>query len=56
MIDHLCVSHLFCLKVCLSADQTPEHGEKIAHEIREKLNVHENDLLTGAYMDMLKAN
>ncbi|CCD70532.1 CYTH domain-containing protein [Caenorhabditis elegans] len=43
------------LEVCLSPEETPEHGEKIAHEIRELLAVPETDLLTGAYMDMLKA-
>lgn len=43
------------LEVCLTPEETPEQGEKIAYEIRELLNIPESDLLTGAYMDMLKA-
>ncbi|CAI2336681.1 unnamed protein product [Caenorhabditis sp. 36 PRJEB53466] len=43
------------LEVCLTPEETPEHGERIAHEIRKQLAVAESDLLVGAYMDMLKA-
>ena len=38
----------------LSAEQTPEEGQKIAEELMVKLGVKESDLLTKAYMDMLE--
>lgn len=39
----------------LTPEQSPEDGEKIAEFIRDKLEVKEGDLLTGAYMDMMGA-
>lgn len=37
----------------LRDDQTLEEGEKIAHDLREKLGVGLDDLLSEAYMDMI---
>ncbi|ROT75248.1 hypothetical protein C7M84_006200 [Penaeus vannamei] len=41
------------LEVMLRDDQTLEEGEKIAHDLREKLGVGLDDLLSEAYMDMI---
>ncbi|CAB3404691.1 unnamed protein product [Caenorhabditis bovis] len=43
------------LEVCLSADEKPEDGEKIAEGIRKTLGIADSDLLTSAYMDMLNS-
>lgn len=37
----------------LKDDQSLEDGERIASDLQEKLGVKQEDLLTGAYMDML---
>ncbi|KAK7063165.1 hypothetical protein SK128_026170 [Halocaridina rubra] len=41
------------LEVMLNNDQTIKDGEKIARELQEKLGVNEDDLCSGAYMDMI---
>ncbi|MPC10258.1 Adenylate cyclase CyaB [Portunus trituberculatus] len=41
------------LEVMLNDDQSLEEGETIAKDLQEKLGVKEEDLLTGAYMDMI---
>ncbi|KAG0725507.1 Adenylate cyclase CyaB [Chionoecetes opilio] len=41
------------LEVTLRDDQSLEEGEKIAKDLQDKLEVHKEDLLTGAYMDMI---
>lgn len=41
------------LEVMLRDDQSLEDGEKIATDLQEKLGVKPEDLLTGAYMDMI---
>ena len=37
----------------LNDSQTVEEGEKIAHDLMEQLKIEKQDLLTGAYMDMI---
>jgi len=34
--------------------QTPKEGEEIAFELMEKLNIARDDLISGAYMDLLE--
>ncbi|KAK3869690.1 hypothetical protein Pcinc_025014 [Petrolisthes cinctipes] len=41
------------LEVNLQDNQTVEDGEKVAKNLMEKLGVKEEDLLKGAYMDMI---
>jgi len=41
------------LEVMLDSDQDILDGDKIAKDLMSKLGVNEDDLLTGAYMDML---
>ncbi|KAK4306440.1 hypothetical protein Pmani_021736 [Petrolisthes manimaculis] len=41
------------LEVMLQDDQTVEDGEKVAKDLMEKLGIKEEDLLKGAYMDMI---
>ncbi|XP_005110231.2 uncharacterized protein LOC101845581 [Aplysia californica] len=41
------------LEVVLRDDQTTEDGQKIAEELMEKFGISKDNLLTGAYMDML---
>ena len=46
--------HLCCvLQVQMEEGQTVEEGQKIADDLMEKLGVLPEDLLTGAYLDML---
>ncbi len=42
-----------CLQVVLEDDQTVEAGQKIADELMVKLGIGQNQLLTGAYMDLI---
>ncbi|KAI5703007.1 hypothetical protein M8J75_006659 [Diaphorina citri] len=42
------------LEVCLESEQKLEEGEKIAQQLMEKLGVHKDDLVSCAYMDLLK--
>ncbi|RCN30721.1 putative adenylyl cyclase CyaB [Ancylostoma caninum] len=41
------------LEVCLHEDESISDGQRVADEIRQKLGVLTEDLLEGAYMDML---
>ena len=43
------------LEVVLAEGQAAEEGHRVAREIMEKLEVREEDLLTGAYADLLAA-
>ncbi|EFA01517.1 uncharacterized protein LOC660170 [Tribolium castaneum] len=42
------------LEVVLKPEQTPEDGEKIALELMEDLGVEKEDLMSGAYTDLLR--
>ncbi|CAJ0607713.1 unnamed protein product [Cylicocyclus nassatus] len=44
------------LEVCLHDGESVADGERIADDIRQKLDVKNEDLLEGAYMDMLDEN
>ena len=39
----------------LEEQQSAEEGEAIAHALMARLGVEAKDLVTGAYMDLLKA-
>lgn len=41
------------LEVCLKPEQTLEQGQEIANQLMVKLEVSEQDLLSGAYLDQL---
>ena len=41
------------LEVMLKEGESAEEGNRVAEELMEKLNVGEEDLISGAYMDML---
>ncbi|XP_030763593.1 uncharacterized protein LOC115888141 [Sitophilus oryzae] len=41
------------LEVCLKPEQTCEEGEKVAYEIMKQLGVQKEDLVSGAYADLL---
>nr|CAI5839578.1 unnamed protein product [Callosobruchus analis] len=41
------------LEVCLKDDQSVEEGERIAEDLMEKLQVHKDNLISGAYVDLL---
>ncbi|KPJ16329.1 hypothetical protein RR48_00921 [Papilio machaon] len=42
------------LEVVLEAEQTIEEGEAIAKDLQNKLGVKNEDLIKGAYMDLLE--
>lgn len=42
-------------QVVLSEDQSVEHGERVARELMAELGVQDEDLVTGAYLDLLLA-
>jgi predicted adenylyl cyclase CyaB len=44
------------LEVVLRADQDEAEGQQIAHAIMRQLGVKEENLIAGAYMDLLLAN
>lgn len=52
-IEHALVSGFSHCQVVLRDDQTVEDGEKIASDLRLKLGIKEEDLLSEAYMDMI---
>uniref|UniRef100_A0A8C3H8J1 CYTH domain-containing protein n=1 Tax=Chrysemys picta bellii TaxID=8478 RepID=A0A8C3H8J1_CHRPI len=43
------------LEVVLSEQQSPEDGERVARRLMEELEVQEEDLVAGAYLDLLLA-
>ncbi|KAM9203528.1 adenylate cyclase CyaB-like [Mergus octosetaceus] len=43
------------LEVVLSEEQSVEHGERVARELMAELGVQDEDLVTGAYLDLLLA-
>uniref|UniRef100_A0A8C4XWJ6 CYTH domain-containing protein n=1 Tax=Gopherus evgoodei TaxID=1825980 RepID=A0A8C4XWJ6_9SAUR len=43
------------LEVVLSEQQSPEDGERMARRLMEELGVQEEDLVAGAYLDLLLA-
>jgi len=43
------------LEVVLDSEDTPEKGQSIAVEIMGKLGIMEDDLVSGAYADLLLA-
>ncbi|KAF7253813.1 Adenylate cyclase CyaB [Varanus komodoensis] len=43
------------LEVVLEEPQTARHGEEVARRLMRELGVREEDLLTGAYLDLLLA-
>lgn len=51
-VEHL--GNFVELEVCLEPEQTTEDGEKIAQKLMEKLGVAEEDLVSCAYLDLLK--
>lgn len=54
LLRKLCVCVQFFLQqVILSENETPEHGQKVAEALMEKLDIAEDDLLATAYADML---
>uniref|UniRef100_A0A8C4RV39 Si:ch211-156b7.4 n=1 Tax=Erpetoichthys calabaricus TaxID=27687 RepID=A0A8C4RV39_ERPCA len=50
------LGHFMELEVVLNDEQTPDEGDSIAHTLMEKLQVKKEDLVTGAYIDILLAN
>ncbi len=42
------------LEVVLSKGQTPEYGEAIANDLMMKLGIQDDDLISGAYIDLLE--
>lgn len=47
------LGHFMELEVVLTPDQTLEDGKKIADDLMNKLEINEEDLITGAYLDQL---
>lgn len=43
------------LKVVLDDGQSTEYGQKIADDLMDKLGIMKEDLLSGAYMDLILA-
>ncbi len=41
------------LEVQMRDGQTPEEGQQIAEELMKKLDVQKEDLIAGAYIDLL---
>ncbi|GFR90770.1 adenylyl cyclase (AC) class IV domain-containing protein [Elysia marginata] len=50
------LGHFMELEVQLREDQTVADGERIAHDIMDKLDINKEDLITSAYMDLLLKN
>jgi predicted adenylyl cyclase CyaB len=42
------------LEVVLAAEQPVEHGVRVARELLERLGIAEEDLVAGAYLDLLR--
>eukprot|EP01121_Diplochlamys_sp_Union-15-3_P014013 TRINITY_DN4430_c0_g1_i1.p1 TRINITY_DN4430_c0_g1~~TRINITY_DN4430_c0_g1_i1.p1 ORF type:complete len:190 (+),score=32.77 TRINITY_DN4430_c0_g1_i1:37-570(+) len=47
------LGHFLELEVVLQPDQDEKEGVKIAHELKNKLEVRDEDLVEGAYLDLL---
>ncbi|XP_055568504.1 uncharacterized protein LOC114017021 isoform X1 [Falco cherrug] len=43
------------LEVVLTEEQTVEDGERVAHQLMKELGIEEEDLISGAYLDLLLA-
>ena len=43
------------MQVVLRDNETAEDGEKVAHDLMLKLGVDSNNLISGAYMDLLES-
>ncbi|KAJ8245469.1 hypothetical protein GJAV_G00271080 [Gymnothorax javanicus] len=50
------LGHFMELEVVMKEGQTAEEGEAIAHGLMEDLGVQKEDLIVGAYMDLLLAD
>ncbi|KFM60157.1 hypothetical protein X975_02024, partial [Stegodyphus mimosarum] len=50
-VEHL--GHFMELEVMLNEEQTLEEGQLIANDLMEKLDVANDDLISGSYIDML---
>uniref|UniRef100_W5NJ96 Si:ch211-156b7.4 n=1 Tax=Lepisosteus oculatus TaxID=7918 RepID=W5NJ96_LEPOC len=50
------LGHFMELEVVLNDGQTEEEGEAIAHKLMNELGVRKEDLIVGAYMDLLLAD
>ncbi|XP_045175178.1 uncharacterized protein LOC123536246 [Mercenaria mercenaria] len=44
------------LEVVMKDGQSVEEGQAVANELMKKLDVHESDLISGAYMDLILNN
>ncbi|KAG5830546.1 hypothetical protein ANANG_G00311860 [Anguilla anguilla] len=50
------LGHFMELEVVMKEGQSAEEGEAIAHKLMEELGVKKEDLIVGAYMDLLLAD
>ena len=48
------LGHFVELEVVLRENQPEEEGRRIAQDLMQQLEINESDLLTGAYVDMMK--
>lgn len=46
---------VLCPQVVLTEEQSVEDGERVAQELMKELGVEEEDLISGAYLDLLLA-
>lgn len=44
-----------CPQVVLTEEQTVEDGERVARQLMKELGIEEEDLISGAYLDLLLA-
>lgn len=44
-----------CPQVVLTEEQTVEDGEHVARQLMKELGIREEDLISGAYLDLLLA-
>ena len=45
-----------CIQVVMKEGQTIEEGQRIAEDLMSKLGINKEDLIEGAYMDLLLKN
>jgi predicted adenylyl cyclase CyaB len=50
------LGHFMELEVVMRPEQSDAEGQAIAEDLMKKLNIASNDLLDGAYMDMMEKN